>query len=280
MMNQQAIDAHVHVWTSDVASYSLAAGYRVAQMQPPRFTPEEFLAIARPLGVERTVLIQMDFYGYDNSYLLDTIRRFPGVFSGVAQIDEHGANPAAELRRLKALGVRGVRIMPPKRGDLTWLDSPGMQALWQCSAQEQLAICPLIDAEDLPAVNRMCQKFTDTPVVIDHCAGIGSDGQFREDDLESLCALAQFTQTYVKLSAFYYLGEKRPPYTELTPMIRRLFDCFGPARLMWGSDSPFQLLPPNTYQASLDFMRDQLDFLSADDRAWVLERTAANLFFS
>lgn len=279
MTSQHAIDAHVHVWTSDVASYPLAAGYSAAQMQPSSITPEEFMTIARPLGVERAVLIQMDFYGFDNSYMLDTIKRFPGVFLGVAQVDPNSADPAAEMRRLKALGVRGVRIAPPRPGDRMWLDSRGMNALWQCGASDQMAICPLIDAEDLSAIESNCRRFPDTRVVIDHFAGIGSDGSFREADLRSLCGLAQHKQTFVKLSAFYFLGKKRPPYADLTPMIRRLLDAFGPERLMWGSDSPFQLQPPNTYQASLEFVRDQLDFINPGDKQWLLHQTAANVFF-
>ena len=217
MTSNQAIDTHVHAWTADVIRYPLAAGYSVAAMQPASFTPEDFLAFARPLGVERAVLIQMDFYGYDNSYLLDSLWRFPDIFTGVAQVDEYGADPVGEMRRLRRLGVRGVRIVPQRRGDPTWLDSPGMHALWQCGARERMAICPMIDTEDLPAVARMCRTFPETPVVVDHFAGIGSDGQFRMADLQSLCDLAEWSQSYVKLSAFYHLGQKRPPYDDVVP---------------------------------------------------------------
>src|SRR5262245_30883370 len=82
------IDAHVHVWTSDTKKYPLASGFLREQMQPPNFPPEELLSHARPCGVDRIVLIQMSYYGDDNSYMLETMRRFPGVFSVVAVIDE------------------------------------------------------------------------------------------------------------------------------------------------------------------------------------------------
>ena len=72
------IDAHVHVWTDDLERYPLAPGYTRDQMRPPTFTPEELLAHCRPCGVERVVLIQMSYYGYDNSYMLDVMRAYPG----------------------------------------------------------------------------------------------------------------------------------------------------------------------------------------------------------
>lgn len=273
------IDAHVHVWTNDFESYPLAAGFSNEGIDPPRFTPDELLALSRPLGVGRIVLIQMNFYGFDNSYMLDCMRQYPGVFSGIAQVDEHGAGPACEMKRLKAQGVRGVRIRPAQRGESDWLDGNGMRAMWSAAAEERVAMCPLIDVDDLAAVDRMCGKFPETTVVIDHFARIGGDGQFRDSDIERLCSLARHKRVYVKLSAFYYLGAKQPPYLDVLPMIRRLLDKFGPERLMWATDSPFQVMPPHTYKASFELVRDRLDFASSADLEWILERTAASLFF-
>ena len=61
----EIIDAHVHVWTPDTTKYPLAPGYTKESMKPPSFTPEELFAYCRPEGVERIVLIQMSFYGFD-----------------------------------------------------------------------------------------------------------------------------------------------------------------------------------------------------------------------
>jgi predicted TIM-barrel fold metal-dependent hydrolase len=273
------IDAHVHVWTDDVEHYSLAPGFINAQMTPPSFTPDELLVLARPVNVTRIVLIQMVFYGFDNSFMLDCMRQYPGVFSGIALVDEHGANPVAEMERLKDQGVRGVRIVPPQRGAHGWLDGPGMRAMWTAAAEQRLAMCLLIDADDLPAIDRMCRAFPETPVVIDHCARIGGDGTFRESDVQQLCSFAKHQHVYIKLSAFYFLGAKQPPYADVLPMIRRLMEVFGPERLMWATDSPFQVEPPHSYHASLELIRDRLEFASQYDREWILGRTAASLFF-
>lgn len=278
-LSNSYVDAHAHVWTADVEHYPLAPGFTLGDMVPGSFTADRLLQISGGCGVGRTVLIQMSFYGFDNTYLLDCLSGYPGVFSGVAQVDEHAA-PAAEMVRLRELGVRGVRIRPPRQGDEKWLDGPGMQAMWECGAEHSMALCPLIDAIDLPAVDRMCQKFPRTPVVIDHCARIGGDGQIRDDHLNALCRLAAHKQTRVKLSAFYYLGRKQPPYEDLIPMIRRLCDAFGPERLMWATDCPYQVEPPHTYEASLDLIRLSCSFLSESDRQWILGRTAESVFFA
>lgn len=273
------IDAHAHVWTSDVNRYRLAPTFALSDMVPANFPADELLQTAGHSGVRRIVLIQMNFYGYDNSYMLDCLRAYPGRFSAVAQVDEH-SDPTATMLRLWQQGVRGVRVRPPTPGDASWLDGPGMLAMWRCGADRAMAICLHIDAIDLPAVDRMCERFPDTPVVVDHCARIGGVGPIREEDLTQLCRLARHKLTRVKLSAFYFLGHKRPPYVDLLPMIRRLCDTFGPERLMWASDCPYQLQLPHTYEASLDLIRLHCNFLSESDQQWILGRTAERVFFA
>jgi predicted TIM-barrel fold metal-dependent hydrolase len=273
-----SIDAHVHVWTPDTRRYPLAAGYAKEQMALPSFTPEEFFAHARPAGVTRTVLIQMSYYGFDNSYMLDTLRAHQGVFSGVARVDET-TNPESAMRALARQGVRGFRIVAGTQAPDRWLGGEAMAAMWQCAANDGLAICPLMNPAFLPALDAMCRRFPETPVAVDHFARIGTDGQIRDRDVEQLCALARSKRVRVKLSAFYALGQKKSPYLDLAPMIRRLLDAFGPERLMWASDCPFQVMGGHRYQDSIDLIRQRLDFLSATDRDWLLRRSAEQLFF-
>ncbi len=273
------VDAHVHVWTPDVARFPHDPKYAGPHYQPDSFTPEQLLAMARPSGVARIVLIQMSFYGTNNAYMLDAIKRYPDVFAGVGILDHDDPGVRAKMLHLESLGVRGYRITPG--GDTaSWLDAEGMQAMWRCGAEKRIAMCPLIGPDALPSVDRMCAKFPDTPVVIDHLARIGADSVVRTADVRALSALARHPNVHVKVSAFYALGKKQYPYTDLSPLIRALYDSYGPARLMWASDSPFQVQPPHTYAGSLELVRDRLKFLSPGDREWLLRKSAHEVFFN
>jgi predicted TIM-barrel fold metal-dependent hydrolase len=272
------IDAHVHVWTSDTRRYPLAPNFRKEEMIPANFPPEELFAHTRPCGVKRIVLIQMSYYGWDNSYMLDMMQQHPGVFSGVARIEEN-RRVKEEMDRLAKKGVRGFRIVAGNQPPERWLNSEPMAAMWKCAADKGLAICLLMDPQYLPAVEAMCQKFPRTPVVIDHLARIGIDGRIRKQDVANLCRLAHNPGVRVKVSAFYALGRKKAPYLDLAPLIRRVLDSFGPQRLMWASDSPFQVMGGHNYRDSIDLIRQRIEFLSAGDRDWLLRRTAAEIFF-
>ena len=274
-----SIDCHSHIWTPDTDRYPLVEGKTKADLDPPSFTAEELLATARPHGVGRVVLIaHMSYYRFDNRYLLDAAEARPGVFRVVAAVDDQAPRPRDAMRELAKRGARGFRITSwhdPEH----WLDGPGMAAMWRCAADDHLAMCLLIDAAILPAVAKMCQRFPDTPVVIDHFARIAVDGTVRDADVDQLCRLASFEHVSVKVSAFYALGAKRPPYLDLLPMIRRLLDVYGAQRLMWGSDCPYQLAGAHTYGASIALVRDRLDGVSDDERAWLLRGTAERVFF-
>jgi predicted TIM-barrel fold metal-dependent hydrolase len=271
------IDAHVHLWTDDRTRYPRAAGSQ--DYSPARFTAEDFLGHARPNGVERAVLVQMSFYKFDNSYMLDSMREHRGVFSGIGIVNVEGPHPDRDMRALSKRGVRGFRIAPGP-DTKTWLDSPGMSAMWRCGTEQRLAMCPLVNPDALPAIDRMCDSFPETPVVIDHLSRIGADGQIRDSDVRLLSGLARHRNVYVKVSAFYALGRKTAPYLDLAPMIRRVFEDYGPRRLMWASDCPFQVENGHKYADSVALVRDKLDFLSKEDRDWLLEKTAAGLFFT
>ena len=274
------IDAHVHVWTPDTRRYPLAAGYARKDMVPGSFTPEELFLLSRPEGVTRTVLIQMSFYQYDNRYMLDTMKRFPGVFGGVAIIDENEPDVRGRMKRLAEQGVRGFRLYAFRKNTSGWASSSGMREMWRVGAEAGLAMCCLTDPDALPDITRMCRDHPETPVVIDHFARIGMRGAADPNQLDQLLALSKYRRTHVKTSAFYALGKKQPPYADLGPMIRRLRDSFGAERLMWATDCPYQASAPHTYADSIALIRDRLEFLSASDRQWMLRGTAEKLFFA
>jgi predicted TIM-barrel fold metal-dependent hydrolase len=274
------IDAHSHIWTPDTQSYPLAGGYRRAQMEPPSFTVEELQAQMKPAGVNRAVLIQMSFYGHDNSYMTDTMAKFPGTFSGVAVIEQDVGNPAPEMLKLKKQGVRGFRIYPRAFPVEKWLSSGTMHGMWTVGRDERLAMCCLMDPNGLPALDKMCQHYPDTPVVIDHMCRIGVTGTIEEAEVAALCAMARHRFVTVKVSAFYALGAKKAPYIDLGPLIKRLLDAYGPERLMWASDNPYQVVNGHNYQDSINLIKSGLDFLSPTDKEWLLTKSAERVFFS
>lgn len=272
------IDAHSHIWTPDTDRYPLASGWTRELMQPSSFTAEELLAHCQPEGVRRVVLIQMSFYGFDNSYMTDKMTEYLGTFGGVAVVDWTAPRPDTEMERLNKLGVRGFRVYPAQAPVDRWTQTESFDRMFRQAANSGQAICPLIDPTALPSLARSCEQYPDTRVVIDHFCRIGIDGEIRDAEVEALCAFAQYPNVYVKISAFYALGRKQPPHDDLEPMTRRLHAAFSARRLIWASDCPFAVVNEQ-YRDSLSLIRDGCSWLSDEDRAQLLRDTAAEVFF-
>ena len=272
------IDAHVHVWTPKTKKYPNAKG-RDRKGLRASFTPEELFSECRPHGVSRIVLIQMSFYGHDNSYMLDVMDRHKGLFGGVAIVDETAPDLAKRMRALRRRGVRGFRVYANAKNASAWEKSNDMKKMWREAAKTHQSICCLADPDALPSITRLCKEHPETSVVIDHFARIGMRGKIRQEQLDQLLRLSSFKRVAVKTSAFYALGAKAPPYDDLADMIRQLRDSYGADRLMWASDCPFQVEDKHTYKASIALVRDRLDFLSAAEKTAMLRGTAERIFF-
>jgi predicted TIM-barrel fold metal-dependent hydrolase len=291
------IDAHVHVWTDDTSHYPLAPGWKKSDMKPARFTPEDFFRHAKPAGIDRAVLIQMSYYTpqgefsravdrFNNSYMLDMIALHKGAFCGTAVVDPAADGVDRLMGELAKKKVRAFRIYPgldtsvkPNEGKGDgWLRAAGYEKMFAAGAKNKQAISCLINPDALPDLDRMCRKYPGTPVIIDHLCRIGADGTIRDEDVSALCAMAKHKNVMVKVGAFYALGEKKPPYTDLAPLVRKVLQAFGANRCMWESDCPFQVVEQK-YSDSIDLIRTRLAFLSAEDREWLLRRTAEQFFF-
>ena len=273
------IDAHSHIWPPTVDKYPLEAGKTVADLAPPSFTDDELLALAAKSGVGRVVLIQHNgYHGFDNRYLIDAAAKRPERFRVVGMVDSRKPGAGDAIRKLLPMHVTGFRITPARLGK-DWLETPGMADMWRTAAETRQAMCCLINPSDLPDVDTMCEKFPDTPVVIDHFARVGIDGTIHKNELKNLLRLARHKHTAVKVSAYYALGKKQQPYLDLLPMIKAVVEEFGPQRCMWASDCPYQVQGDHTYPASIGLIQDHADFLSARDRQWLLRDTAQRVYF-
>ena len=124
----------------------------------------------------------------------------------------------------------------------------------------------------------MCAKYPHTRIVIDHLCRIGIDGDIRQWEVDALCDMAKYPEVRVKVSAFYALGKKKPPHDDLEPLIKRVHAAFGAKRLMWASDCPFAV-DNERYRDAISLVRDGCPWLGQEDRKWLFEKTAEEVFF-
>jgi len=265
------VDAQIHVWIND-PRYPWAPGTK----NPPKEnrTPAMALDLMRANGVQRTVIAQYIGYKWDNSYCLDSLRKYTPYFRGVCRVDP--TDPAApdQLSHLTAQGFHGVRISPAADAGGDWINGPLMPPLWKRTQSLKIPMqvyAPITRMPDLVRLIELCPHLT---VVIDHMADCPID---RPQELEKLIALAGFPHVFVKISHTWSISRQPYPWLDAQEYVKRLYAAFGPQRLMWASDWPVDLAW-TTYDKTLSVVRDSMSFLNADDKNWVLGKTAQQVW--
>lgn len=266
------VDSHVHVWKKD-PRYPWAPGTR----NPPEkdATAEMLLKLMQASGVERTVIIQVIFYKWDNRYLADVLKRYPQYFRGVARVNpEDPAAPDHLSSLMQQPGFHGVRISPAADASGDWFRGPLMPPLWKRANDLKVPMTVLAPVTRMPDAAKLIEKYPELTVVIDHMA----DSPINQpQELEKLLALQRFPKVYVKISHSWSLSAQAYPYLDSQRQIKRLYDAFGPKRLMAGTDWPL-VEKYCTYAQAIDIARKRIDFLNVEDKRWICGLTAEQVW--
>jgi L-fuconolactonase len=265
LMDYRIIDPHVHVWKHD-PKYPFAAGAKVPDRDA---APETLFDLMKANGVSRTVIIQVIHYKYDNRYLADVLKQYPGTFQGVCRVDPLDAAAPDHLSSLTEQGFRGVRLSPSGDASGDWFRGPLMPPLWKRCSDLNVPMTVLAPIGRMPDVAALLEKLPDLTVVIDHMADCPID---RPAELEKLIALRRYPKVFVKISHTWSISKQDYPWRDAQEYVKRLYDTFGPQRLMWATDWPI-VEGHSTYARALSVVRDDMPFLNADDKQWMLSKT-------
>ena len=123
----------------------------------------------------------------------------------------------------------------------------------------------------------MIEKYPETKVVVDHFAMIKTEDGMDSAPFQTLMGLARFANVYLKVSGLHYWGD-RYPFPEAQKHLKAAHAAFGAKRLMWGSDWPHMLFGYG-YVRCINFVRRDIDWLSAQDKEDILGGTAYRLFW-
>ena len=121
----------------------------------------------------------------------------------------------------------------------------------------------------MPEVALQLEKIPELMVVIDHMADCPVD---KPAELEKLIALKRYPNVFVKISHTWSLSKQPYPWLDAQEHVKRLHQAFGAQRLMWCTDWPV-MESHAKYPQALTVVRDDMKFLNAEDKQWMLSKT-------
>jgi L-fuconolactonase len=271
------IDAHTHIFSSDLNKYPLAAPK--STYRPITDGRAELLYSQMvEAGVDRAVTISPWFYGWDIRYTLDTLQEHRSWLAVVALVDPTSMDGPQQLEHyVNEYGVCGLRIQG-KISRLGRFDDPRATPLWQKAADLGLPIDINATHEEYSQVERRIRQFPQIPVILDHCGYISSDLAPSSPTVEPVLRLAQYPNVYAKLTFLGIPSQKPYPFTDVHWMARVIIDTFGAERCLNGSNFPTaQYNPLMTYRQTVQLFSEEIELTSAE-RSWILGGTAAKLW--
>ena len=246
-------------------------------------------------GIATMVLQNDHLYGNSAAIFADAMRRYPGRFLGLAQVEEGFAWQDGEIRRLQAQvagdGMSGLYFTLSGFMRSGWRETyaaPAYDDFWTTVAELALPVFWVFPAETpwggfLDEMRRFAgwlERFPGIPSVMVHgwpTAGFeDGDGGLRwpaivqriQDDFPV------YTEILYPIS---WGREHEYPYDRARLHVRRTHERFGAGCMIWGSDMP-NVERYCTYRQSLDYLRRRSDFLTREERVAVFGGNCRALF--
>ena len=269
------VDSHLHVFSANSVRYPLSP----TAPYDPHPAPLEQLIITMGLsGVDVAVAVQPQPYGWDNSYLSDCLRDQPDRLIGIALIDPRSREAPMELLELCKDGrFQGFRLNLERDDDGSWLGDGTVDALWHRAADRGLVVCMQIHPRHARSLRDLASRFPHARFVVDHLGKPDVGEAHPYPSYQPILDLADHEGAHIKLSGLFHASRRDFPYADVTPFIKLAWEAFGSRRMLWGTDFP-NVLSRCGYPAALDHVRDELPFLSDDDKEWILGKTAASIW--
>lgn len=202
--------------------------------------PADYRALAEPLGITGTVVVEASPWVEDNQWLLDTVRPEPFVLGVIGNLDPHAADFAGNLERFARDPLfRGIRC---GGAQVTGAAAGAAQRQLAGLARRGLTLDLQAGMPYLAAVPALARALPALRIVVNHLALVPIDGGRPDRDwAEAIKALADLPSVFMKVSAFQELSRTQPaPATRsyYEAVFEVVWGAFGPDRLVFGSDWP------------------------------------------
>ncbi len=292
------VDAHQHYWQLSRGDY----GWLTPQLTElyRDYMPDDLAALLSTHNIQHTIVVQAAPTVAETVYLLDLAATQKTIGGVVGWVDLSAVDAVKQIQTLCGYSgqanragalpgercgtgdsqqrmLKGLRPMLQDITDDDWMLQPQLQPALTFMAQQKLCFEALVEPRHLANLKQFIQQNPELAVVIDHGAkpNIGS-GAFTAW-AEGISAIAADGKTYCKLSGLLTEAGDDWSLASIKPYVDHLLACFGPYRLLWGSDWPVLNLAAD-YSRWCELTDRLLSRLNDAERAAVLGLNAMKFY--
>lgn len=232
-----AVDTHTHFYDPTRPQGVPWPNKTETQLYKPHF-PKDFVAVAEPLGVVGTVVVEASPWLEDNQWVLDLAKENPSIVGFIGNLRLGVSEFATDLKRFTENPLfRGVRI-----GERILADGLGQRAFekdLQRMGEQRLTMDVLGGPALLPNVVRVAKLAPNLKIVIDHLPFGAWDNDVAAMRT-ALTEVAALPNVFAKVSNVARRVDERlvddPAFYR--PGLDCLWELFGAGRVLFGSNWP------------------------------------------
>jgi L-fuconolactonase len=271
------IDAHQHFWRYDAIEHGWIDEPMAALRRD--FLPEDLAREMARAGVDACVAVQARQTLDETRWLLALADVHPFIAGVVGWVDLQASDVRADLERLagsrKLVGIRHIAQSEP---DDRFLLRPAFVRGLGLLADFDLAYDILVYRRHLPVAAELAGLLPRQRFVLDHLGKPdirGGELKIWERDLRGVAA---HPNVWAKLSGLVTEADwSRWTADDIRPYLDVAIDCFGPERLMIGSDWPVCTVAAD-YRRTMDVVMDYIAQRPAEERDAVLGGNAVKFW--
>lgn len=270
------IDGHQHFWQVGAFDYPWLRpelGVLYQDYLPPAIQP-----MLRRHGVAKTILVQASNSLAETRWLLDLADRHSFIGGVVGWVDLRTDADAALDELTGHPRFKGIRHLVESEPDDDWLAQPEVVRGLRALAARGVSYDLLVHTRHLPYARQVAEQCPELNFVIDHLAkppiGRGEINEWAKE----FRSIAKLPNVWCKLSGMVTEAnwDNWSP-SDLRPFVDVALECFGPQRLMFGSDWPVCLLAAD-YDRVVESTQSLLTELNATERDLILAGTAMSFY--
>ena len=271
------IDAHQHFWKYSPAEY----GWINDSMSVLKrdFLPADLQGLLQTNGIDGSIAVQARQSLEETRWLLELTRDNDFIRGVVGWVDLRSPRLRDQLEEFannkKLVGVR--HIVQDEPDDEFMLRAEFRHGIAQL-AEFDLAYDLLLHPRHLPVAVKLVREFPDQRFVLDHIAKPPIAAGTTEPWARDIRALAALPNVACKLSGMVTEARwGKWTQDDFRPYLDAVLDCFGPSRLMIGSDWPVCTVSAD-YASTLNIVQKFIEPLATSERDAVLGGSCARVY--
>lgn len=229
------IDAHHHLWhyTPDAFGW-IAPGSAIAR----DFDGDDLVRELQAAGIDHAIAVQARQSAAETAFLLDCAARQSRILGVVGWIDLRARDIADRIAARAAGPILGYRHVVQDEADPQFLLGEAFLGGVRAVLAAGLSYDLLVNAAQLGTLAAFLERCGPGRLILDHAAKPDIAGGAWQPWADQIAVAARHESLFCKVSGL--VTEAAPNWRpeDFERYLDHVFTCFGPGRVLWGSDWP------------------------------------------